>query len=550
MVSVLIVNLNNLEFTKNCVNDLLSQDCDFSLTIVDQNSSEEGTSEYFSLLPSSIEFIQNKSNVSLNHIWNWFVEKSKTPYICLLNNDVRIAPNFLSSAIQVFEKEQNVGFVNHVSNNKDYQVWSNQLDYKIIETPYRQGWDPIFRKECYNQIPNELSFFYGDDYIYSKLYSSGMKGAYVLNSPMIHFERSTTVEKGGQRDASPDSSYFHQLDLEFKNMSFIEELSKWKPEFSSLSCEIKEIFLILYHKSSDKSIEHLNKLIIELESRDKKFIIASHSEIPIEILKKSKSYIYDSENYIVDSSSNNMIYWISIGDKNLYSPYLYYGSLSDKNYGLAAFKNMLNGASISHQLGYDIVHSIEYDFIPNFDDIQSNYNLISSGKYDSVIYTDNETDMLGNVFSFKTSNYSDTKWNEKYWTDIFKNNNYFTENMLFQVLSKWYGKNKVYKKSKSIQGHGEFTSVSGIQTVLFENDDDINILVFNNSNEIYNNICIYSTYKYEIDIIYPNCWNIFNLGEKEKFNFAHIFNNNTLLKKWNITSEIEYQKYIKVNNFE
>jgi hypothetical protein len=376
-----------------------------------------------------------------------------------------------------------------------------------------------------------------------------MKGAYVLNSPMIHFERSTTVEKGGQRDASPDSLYFHQLDLN-KNMSFVKELSKWKPEFNSISCQMKEIFLVLYHKSSNKSIEHLDKLIIELESRGKKFIIASHSEIPIGILKKSESYIYDSNNYIVDSSSINMIYWISLGDKKLYSPYLYYGSVSDRNYGLAAVKNILNGALLAYQLNYDIVHSIEYDFIPNFDDLQSNFNLISSGKFDSVVYTEDNSAMLGNVFSFKSSNFLNTRWDEEYWLNTFKIHKYFTEKMLFQVLSNWYGENKIYKKSKSIQGHGEFTSVSGLQTVLFENGDNINILLFNNSNEIYNNICIYSSYKYEIDIIYPNGWKILDLGESQKFNFAHIFNNNTLLKKWNITNNIDYQKYIKINKFE
>lgn len=242
-ISILIVNLNNLQFTKDCVNDLLSQDCEFKLTIIDQNSSEEGTREYFSTLPENIEFIQNDYNVNLNQLWNWFVLKSNTPYICLLNNDVRIAPNFLSSAIQVLEKEPNVAIVNHVSNNKKYSEWHSELNYKIIEYPYRQGWDPIFRKECYNQIPNDLSFFYGDDYIYSKIYSSGMKGAYILNSPMIHFERSTTIEKGGQRDASPDSLYFHQLDLDYKNMSFVEELSKWKPEFFTLKNKYKKTYI-------------------------------------------------------------------------------------------------------------------------------------------------------------------------------------------------------------------------------------------------------------------------------------------------------------------
>lgn len=234
-ISVLVVNLNNLQFTKDCISDLMLQDCEFNLTIIDQNSKEEGTREYFESLPKNIEFIQNNENISLNRLWNWFVSRSNDPYICLLNNDVRISPNFLSSAIKVFEKEPNVGFINHVSNNKDYQEWSDELSYKIIESPYRQGWDPIFRKESYSQIPGNLSFFYGDDYIYSKLYSSGMKGAYILNSPMIHFERSTTVEKGGQRDSSIDCDYFFKLDLEYKYLNFVEEFSKWKPEFSILN---------------------------------------------------------------------------------------------------------------------------------------------------------------------------------------------------------------------------------------------------------------------------------------------------------------------------
>lgn len=260
----MIVNLNNLQFTKDCISDLMFQDCKFKLTIVDQNSSEKGTQEYLSSLPSSIEVIKNSRNSPLNHIWNWFVTKSNTPYICLLNNDVRLAPNFLSSAINVLKKEPNVGFVNHITNNKDFQNWSDTLNYKIIEIPYRQGWDPIFRKESYSEIPEELSFFYGDDYIYSKLYSSNMKGAYVLNSPMIHFERSTTIEKGGQRDASPDGQFFNNLNLQFKNLSFVEDLSKWKPEFDKIITQNK------YSKESyitrDANIEnwesHLNTIIL------------------------------------------------------------------------------------------------------------------------------------------------------------------------------------------------------------------------------------------------------------------------------------------------
>lgn len=238
-ISVLIVNLNNLIYTKNCIDDLKSQDCDFNLTLVDQNSSENGTKEYYNNLLNSdlgsiknIRIIQNDKNENLNYLWNSFVESSNSDYLCLLNNDVHISPNFLSSALQIFEKEPNVGFINHVTNNNDYIYWSNELSYKIIDPPYRQGWDPIFRKECYNMIPNDLKFFYGDDYIYSKLYSSNMKGAYVLSSPMIHHQGRTVVTRDDINDCLlRDREFFNGLNLEYSNLNFIEELSKMRPEF-------------------------------------------------------------------------------------------------------------------------------------------------------------------------------------------------------------------------------------------------------------------------------------------------------------------------------
>jgi hypothetical protein len=245
-ISILLVNLNNLEYTKQCLEDLLSQDIVFNLRLVDQNSTEIGTKEFFDNFFTKhlngnfygklnfLEISNTGFNKPLNHLWNDYVKESSTDFICLLNNDVRLSPNFLSSAISVLEKEPSVGFVNHVTNNLLYSSWSNSLDYVIMKTPYRQGWDPIFRKSCYTNIPENLNFFYGDDFIYSKLYELGYKGAYVLNSPMIHFERSTTIEKGGSRDCSDDGYVFQGLNLEYKNLTFNEVLCKWKPEFFNI----------------------------------------------------------------------------------------------------------------------------------------------------------------------------------------------------------------------------------------------------------------------------------------------------------------------------
>jgi len=239
MISVLVVNLNNLEFTKNCINDLLMQDIEFDLTLVDQNSTEEGTAEFLSQIINitypvrTINIIKNQFNKSLNSIWNDFVEDCNNEFISLLNNDVRLCPNFLSSAIKVMEIENKVGFVNHTTNHENYKTFSDNLEYVIIDFPYRQGWDPIFRKSCYSKIPEELQFFYGDDFIYSKLYSSGMKGAYILNSPIIHYCKQTTIKNGAIRDVNSDKKFYKKLDLEYKVMHFITDFSKLKPEFDT-----------------------------------------------------------------------------------------------------------------------------------------------------------------------------------------------------------------------------------------------------------------------------------------------------------------------------
>lgn len=236
MISVLVVNLNNLELTKNCIGDLMMQDVEFDLTIVDQNSKEIGTEEFlysdFIKHPiKSVNIIRNNYNKELNHIWNEFVENCQNEFVCLLNNDVRICPNFLSSALEVFSLEKSVGFVNHVTNNSNFNTFNNQLNYIIINDPYRQGWDPIFRKDCFHKIPEELKFFYGDDYIYHKLYSTGMKGAYVINSPIVHFCKQTTEEKGGNRTFITDKDEYKKIGLFDEKLDFVRELSKLKPEF-------------------------------------------------------------------------------------------------------------------------------------------------------------------------------------------------------------------------------------------------------------------------------------------------------------------------------
>lgn len=193
-IRVLVINLNNINYTKNCINLLLNQNFDkFEITLFDQNSKETGTNEVLSVFEDKgIDVIRSENNIPVNSVWNWFYKTYNEDILCFLNNDVLIYDNFISDVMYVFENEKNVGIVVHSTNHDDHTVKKNQTEYFIVEPrKYMQGWDFSIRRESYTLIPEQLKTYCGDDFIFHNLYEKGFDLAYVTSSPMIHFEGKT-----------------------------------------------------------------------------------------------------------------------------------------------------------------------------------------------------------------------------------------------------------------------------------------------------------------------------------------------------------------------
>lgn len=239
MISCLIVNFNCLFHTKNLIEDLKRQTIDYDLTIVDQNSQESGTVEYFSSLP--IKFIRNNYNKPLNSIWNEFVTSTSNEICCFLNNDIRIPKNFLHDTSEIFSKESDVSCVIHPTNHPDWNVATKKLNYIILNEKIRQGWDFSFRRNDWVNIPSILDFYCGDDFIFENVYSKNKKVAVALSSPIIHLLSQTRKSPLNKiipnRNPNKDIEnykglgYQHYLDIPHK-------YSKISPEISSVREEI------------------------------------------------------------------------------------------------------------------------------------------------------------------------------------------------------------------------------------------------------------------------------------------------------------------------
>jgi len=236
-LKVLVVNLDNIDFTKICLRDLAKQtNRDFEIVLVDQNSSEIGTKEFLdSLNYDNLEIIRNDENLPLNHVWNWFAETYQNEYLCFLNNDVELSTNFVDTIIDVFEKEDKVGIVVHTTNHEQFSIQSNELNYEIVPPfIYMQGWDFSLRKKIYPKVPEYLKTYCGDDYIFNNIYEQGYNLAYILSSPMIHYEGQSkkSMKTNGYEDhvafKSNNNKHYLKVNLDF---------SKIKPTFG----EIKKI---------------------------------------------------------------------------------------------------------------------------------------------------------------------------------------------------------------------------------------------------------------------------------------------------------------------
>ena len=193
---VIVINLNTYGYTRRCIEDLLKQNVPFDLTLVDQASQEAGIREFFESVRSlwgnrgKLTIKYNTINEPLNEVWNTFAKESDNEYLCYLNSDVRIPCNFIKDSESVFSLEPTVGVTVHSTNHPHWlDSASHQLNYKIPPIQkIKQGWDFTIRKSDWEIIPEILQIFCGDDFIFYKCFIKDRKVAYILSSPILHFQ--------------------------------------------------------------------------------------------------------------------------------------------------------------------------------------------------------------------------------------------------------------------------------------------------------------------------------------------------------------------------
>lgn len=110
-VSVIMVNYNTLELTKNTINSVIekTKDLTYEIILVD-NASTDGSVEFFEKkYIDKIIFIKNDENLGFGKANNKGIEKAKGKYVFLLNSDTLLINNAIKILFDFMEKNEDCG---------------------------------------------------------------------------------------------------------------------------------------------------------------------------------------------------------------------------------------------------------------------------------------------------------------------------------------------------------------------------------------------------------------------------------------------------------
>lgn len=106
-LSVIIPNYNGIEFLQECLESLEGQKCSLEIIIVD-NGSSDGSVDYIKKKYGSLTLVENQENMGFSKAVNQGINKSSSPYIFLMNNDVVLEKDCLPSILECISRDENI----------------------------------------------------------------------------------------------------------------------------------------------------------------------------------------------------------------------------------------------------------------------------------------------------------------------------------------------------------------------------------------------------------------------------------------------------------
>ncbi len=134
--SIIILTHNQLKYTRECIESILSNTSNNYELIVVENNSSDGTNKYLNKLQNkqnNIKVILNNENKGFPKAVNQGISKAIGKNIVIANNDIVVTNGWLDRMIEVAESEKEIGIVGPISNLVSGVQLDKNAKYNSIE---------------------------------------------------------------------------------------------------------------------------------------------------------------------------------------------------------------------------------------------------------------------------------------------------------------------------------------------------------------------------------------------------------------------------------
>lgn len=210
---IIIPIWNQLDFTRDCIQNIVKNtDTPYRLILID-NASAEDTRRYLDGLTRNsaleVTLIRNEANEGFIRAVNQGLKVSNAPYICILNNDTIPAPRWLKNMIEFADEHKDIGLINPQCNghgDTSIDIHAGMLEKesgKYMEMNQCQGFCMLLRREVFEKIgylDEEFGIGGFDDTDYSmRAHIAGYKSAAIRGAYVYH-RLHASFDKSGDRE--------------------------------------------------------------------------------------------------------------------------------------------------------------------------------------------------------------------------------------------------------------------------------------------------------------------------------------------------------------
>lgn len=160
---IIIVVRNQYDHVRECLNSIQKHTTDYHLFIWDNGSDEQTNSLLRQADPDVLAVSTN--NIGFIKPNNYLITLTTSPYVILLNSDVRVSPGWSEAMIGFLHNNYSCGVVGYQGGLLDDSFCGCKLGWGY-DVDYVSGWCMCLHKKLYNDIglfDINLKFAYGED---------------------------------------------------------------------------------------------------------------------------------------------------------------------------------------------------------------------------------------------------------------------------------------------------------------------------------------------------------------------------------------------------